>query len=134
MTKSSGQAANNSGQSAIATIGLIAISALLIPLIIQNWEPAVVVYFLGQKTYAVPFSLVMFAALISGGVVTFMINLITKPKFDLTRKIANNSAQIPKAPTSRSDSKYEEDDFDELDDFEDDYIEDDYIEVKYTKK
>jgi len=127
------QAGNNSGQSAIATIGLIAISALLIPLIIQNWEPAVVVYFLGQKTYAVPFSLVMFAALISGGVVTFLINLISQPKLNSTRNFGNSSAQIPNTSASSSDSRYQEEDFDQLDDFDDD-DRDDYIEVKYTKK
>lgn len=133
MTMSARQAGNNSGQSAIATIGLIAISALLIPLIIQNWEPAVVVYFLGQKTYAVPFSLVMFAALISGGVVTFLINLISQPKLNSTRNFGNSSAQIPNTSASSSDSRYQEEDFDQLDDFDDD-DRDDYIEVKYTKK
>jgi uncharacterized integral membrane protein len=97
----------------IATIVLIAIVILSIPLVIQNWEPAIAIVFLGQKIYAVPFSLAMLAALISGGIVAFLINLIFRSKFEPIKKVGSSSAQIPKA--SSRDSRYD-DDFDELED------------------
>jgi uncharacterized integral membrane protein len=112
-------------RSPIATIVLIAIAFLLIPLVIQNWKPAIVIV-LGLEIYAVPLSLSILAALIGGGILAFSINLIFQPRFDSAKK-NGNSAQIPKV-SSQPDSRYD-DNFDQLDDFEDDYIE-----TKYTKK
>jgi uncharacterized integral membrane protein len=106
---------------------LLAIAILLIILLIQNWQPAIVVYFLGQKSYAVPLSLTMLIALIGGGVVAMVINLLINPFKNIEQKervAAKNNSQ----------SQFEDEDFDDYaDEFQDDF-DDDYIEVKYTKK
>jgi uncharacterized integral membrane protein len=115
---------------------LLAIATLAIVLVIQNWQPAVAIYFLGQKSYAIPLSLAMLIALTGGAVVATIINLLTQ----VTKQVADRSdrnseprVRINNQPAQDSKGDlYEEDDFDQLDDGQD--FDDDYIEVKYTRK
>jgi len=121
---------------------------ILAAIFVQNLQPAVQVFFLGQKSIAIPLSVLMFAALALGGILTLVINAIaTWRQKNLIRRavIASTDSKPKPNPASSSnppsatyvddredDREYEEDDDDEPDDdWEDDEEIDEDFEEEY---
>jgi hypothetical protein len=103
-------------------------------LIFQNWQPLIPLFFLGQKTIAIPISFLMLMAIALGGLAAFLINLLTlnfQENDSIQAKVQSQKVPPQNKSTDASSSNpypssksvYEEDDDD-----------DDYIYVKYINK
>jgi uncharacterized integral membrane protein len=136
MTRFSRKSGNKSPASILASSILLTISIVLVILLIQNWQTALVIYFLGQKTYALPFSSIMLIAFVGGGVVSLFINLMTKPSLNSDKNLGKNIGKNPINNSTGNDKNPAQNNYQspfEDDDFDDEY-DDDFIDVKYTKK
>ncbi|PZV12054.1 MAG: hypothetical protein DCF20_18325 [Pseudanabaena sp.] len=82
----------------LAIIGLVI--TLLAAIFIQNLQPTVQIFFLGQKTIAIPLSVTMMVAFVGGGILAFVINAIASWRQNLLIRRA--------IIASRSDNDMEE--------------------------
>ena len=87
----------SSGAIAIAQLVILGIViTLLAAIFVQNLQPEVQIFFLGQKTIAIPLSVAMLAAFVGGGFLAFVINAIASWRHNLLIRravIASGSGQ-----------------------------------------
>ncbi|GBO51938.1 hypothetical protein APA_3519 [Pseudanabaena sp. lw0831] len=72
-------AANKKSSGLLAIVQLLILGlaiTLLAAVFVQNLQPAVQIFFLGQKTVEIPLSVAMLAAFVGGGFIAFVINAI----------------------------------------------------------
>ncbi len=145
-------AATQKSSSAIAIAQLVTLGlaiTLLAAIFVQNLQPAVQIFFLGQKTIAMPLSVAMLVAFGGGGILAFVINAIAAWQQDLLIRravIASGSAKDPKAQVKAEKSQpkeefvednYEEEEYEEEeyeDEEEEDYEDDDPDTVPYNDR
>jgi uncharacterized integral membrane protein len=127
----------SSGAIAIAQLMVLGITITLIAAIfVQNFQPAVQIFFLGQKTISIPLSVAMLVAFVGGGILALVINAIGSWRQNLLIRravIASGSGKDPKAQVkaerSQTKEKFvadEEEDYEEEDEYEDDDEEEAY--------
>jgi uncharacterized integral membrane protein len=128
----------------LATLG-IAIT-LLAAIFVQNLQPPVQIFFLGQKTIAIPLSVAMLVAFGGGGILAFVINAIASWQQNLLIRravIASGASKAPKeqgkAEKSPPKEEFVEDEDEEYEDeeYEDDdeeYEDDDPDTVPYGNR
>jgi len=135
-------AANRKSSSATMIVQIVIfclVITLLAAIFIQNLQPAVQIFFLGQKTVAIPLSVAMLVAFVGGGILAFVINAIASWRQNIlirraviaSGSVGNVKEQV-KAPQPQrkqefvDDSVYGDDD-DDLDDlYEEDYEDEEY--------
>jgi hypothetical protein len=102
---------------------------LLAAIFVQNLQPAVQIFFLGQKTIAIPLSVTMLAAFVGGGFLAFVINAIASWRHNLLIRravIASGSGQEKQEQVKATQSQYKEEfveDEEEFDEEEEEYDE-----------
>jgi len=131
----------SSGAIAIAQLLVLGIMiTLLAAIFVQNLQPAVQIFFLGQKSIAIPLSVAMFAAFVGGGFIAFVINAIASWRHNLLIRravIASGSGkemkEQVKSPQSQYKEEFVEDDYEDEEDYEEEeeYIEEDDDEEEY---
>jgi uncharacterized integral membrane protein len=98
---------------------------LLAAIVIQNLQPAVQVILFGQKMIAIPLSVTMLIAFVSGGILAFVINAIANWRQNSLIQQALMSAKSGSpTPNSQTYSRYSDDD-DEYADDDDEYEDED---------
>jgi uncharacterized integral membrane protein len=126
-------AVNKKSSGAISITQLVILGiviTLLAAIFVQNLQPAVQIFFLGQKTIAIPLSVAMLAALVGGGFLAFVINAIASWRHKLLirrAEIAAGSGQEKQEQVKSNPSQYKEEfveDEDEFDEEEEEYEED----------
>jgi uncharacterized integral membrane protein len=127
-------AVNKKSSGAIAITQLVVLGimiTLLAAIFVQNLQPAVQIFFLGQKTIAIPLSVAMLAAFVGGGFLAFVINAIASWRHNLLIRravIASGSVQEKQEQVKATQSQYKEEfveDEDEFDEEEEEYEDDD---------
>ncbi len=78
----------------ILGLGITLIAAIMI----QNLQPVVQVFFLGQKTLPIPLSLTMLIAFVTGGLIAFVCNAIASWQQNITIRRAIVAAGYDKEP------------------------------------
>ncbi len=125
-------AANKKPSGTIAIVQLVSLGlaiTLLAAVFVQNLQPAVQIFFLGQKTVETPLSVAMLVAFVGGGILAFVINAIAswRQNFLIRRAvIASGSGKDTKEQVKaekfqtkeefvedEEEEEYEEDDDDE---------------------
>jgi len=100
---------------------------ILAAIFVQNLQPTVQIFFLGQKTLPIPLSWAMLAAFVGGGLLAFVINAIATWRHNQAVRRAVVTAgygdqQVSKPANYKNetdeDDFYDEDDWDEDDDFD----------------
>jgi uncharacterized integral membrane protein len=130
---------NSLGAIAITQLVILCLSiTLLAAVFVQNLQPAVQIFFLGQKTIAIPLSVAMLVAFAGGGILAFVINAIGSWRQNLLIRRAviaagankDNTEQVKKeqVKTDKFPSKEEFVDDNADDEYEDEEYEDDYEE------
>jgi uncharacterized integral membrane protein len=118
---------NKKSSSAIAQFIILGLSiTILAAIVVQNLQPAVQIFFLGQKTIAVPLSVAMLAAFIGGGILALVINAIASWRHNqLVRRaiVAAGSDKDPqeqvKAEKFQAKETFVDDDISDEDDEDD---------------
>jgi len=124
----------------ILGIGITVIAAV----IIQNLQPVVQIFFLGQKTIPIPLSMAMLIAFVTGGFIAFVCNAIASWQQNMTIRRAivaagyNQETQkeqvksttpannYPQDKAQPQDEEYEDDEFyDDEDEYDEDELEED---------
>ena len=129
-------AANRKSSSAIMILQIVIfclVITLLAAIFVQNLQPTVQIFFLGQKTVAIPLSVAMLAAFVGGGVLAFVINAIASWRQNVlirraviaSGSVANVKEQV-KAPQPQSKQEFVDDSVYEDDGYEEDYEEEEY--------
>lgn len=136
---------NKKSSSAIAQFIILGFSiTILAAIVVQNLQPAVQIFFLGQKTIAVPLSVAMLAAFVGGGILAFLVNAIASWRHNqLIRRaiVAAGSGKDPQEQVKTekfqaketfvnddiSDEEYEDDEDDEDDGEEETYNDSDTV-------
>ena len=127
----------SSGTIAIAQLVILGLAiTLLAAIFVQNLQPAVQIFFLGQKTVAIPLSVTMLVAFVGGGILAFVINAIASWQQNLLIRravIAAGSAkdikeQVQAEKFQNKQEFVEEEEYEEEyeDEEEEDYEEEDY--------
>lgn len=94
-------AANKRSSGAIAIAQLVSLGlaiTLLAAIFVQNLQPAVQIFFLGQKTVEIPLSMAMLVAFVGGGILAFLINAIASWQQNLLIRRAVIASGAGKAP------------------------------------
>ncbi|MEA5486164.1 MULTISPECIES: LapA family protein [Pseudanabaena] len=117
----------SSGAIMIAQLVVLGITiTLLAAIFVQNLQPAVQIFFLGQKTIAIPLSFAMLAAFVGGGFLAFVINAIASWRHNLLIRravIASGSGKESKEQVKANPSQYKEE-----------IVEDDYEDEEYEEE
>ncbi|MBD2187337.1 LapA family protein [Pseudanabaena mucicola] len=119
-------AAKKSPAIVIVQLLLVGITiTLLAAIVIQNLQPAVQVILFGQKMLAIPLSVAMLIAFVSGGILALVVNAIANWRQNVLIRRAVIAAKSSSSTTnSQTYSTYAEDD-DEYVDEEDEYEDED---------
>lgn len=121
-------AVNKKSSGAIAQLVILGIViTLLAAIFVQNLQPAVQIFFLGQKTIAIPLSVAMLAAFVGGGFLAFVINAIVSWRHNLLIRqavLASGSGKESKEQVKATQSQYKEEFVEN--DYEDDYEDEEY--------
>ncbi|ELS34156.1 MULTISPECIES: LapA family protein [Pseudanabaena] len=148
MTRSPFTSKPNTKPSNQGSLGTIAIVQLVIlcacitlgaAIFVQNFPTAVQIFFLGQKTIAIPLSVAMLVAFIGGGILALVINAIASWRHNLLLRRAVVAAGYDKAPQEQGRAEFTKQEFsadnraydeyeeegDEYEEEEDEYEEDD---------
>lgn len=121
----------SSGAIVIAQLVVLGIMiTLLAAIFVQNLQPAVQIFFLGQKTIAIPLSVAMLAAFVGGGFLAFVINAIASWRQNLLIRravIASGTGKEFKEQVKATQSQYKEEfvEDDEYEEEEEEYEDDD---------
>jgi uncharacterized integral membrane protein len=118
----------------ILGLGITLIAAIMI----QNLQPVVQVFFLGQQTLPIPLSLAMLIAFVTGGLIAFVCNAIASWQQNITIRRAIVAAGYDKEPqkeqvkSTTSPNSYPQDKAQQQDEqyFEDDEL---YDEEEYDE-
>ena len=125
----------SSGAIAIAQLVILGIViTLLAAIFVQNLQPAVQIFFLGQKTIAIPLSVAMLAAFVGGGFLAFVINAIASWRHNLLIRravIASGSGQEKQEQVKANPSQYKEEFVEDEEEFEEEEEEYDDEEEEY---
>ncbi|WP_434686249.1 hypothetical protein [Pseudanabaena minima] len=117
----------SSGAIVIAQLVFLGIMiTLLAAIFVQNLQPVVQIFFLGQKTIAIPLSVAMLAAFVGGGFLAFVINAIASWRQNLLIRravIASGSGKEIKEQVKATQSQYKEE-----------FVEDDYEDEEYEEE
>ncbi len=95
----------------ILGLGITFIAAIMI----QNLQPVVQVFFLGQKTIPIPLSMAMLIAFVTGGLIAFVCNLIASWQQNITIRRAivaagyDKEAQKEQVKSTTSPNSYPQD-------------------------
>jgi uncharacterized integral membrane protein len=126
-------AVNKKSSGAIAITQLVVLGimiTLLAAIFVQNLQPAVQIFFLGQKSISIPLSVAMLAAFVGGGFLAFVINAIASWRHNLLIRravIASGSGQEKQEQVKANPSQYKEEfveDEEEFEEEEEEYEED----------
>jgi uncharacterized integral membrane protein len=125
---------NKKSSSAIAIVQLVILGiaiTILAALFVQNLQPTVQIFFLGQKTIAISLSVAMLVAFVGGGILAFLINAIASWRQNLLIRRAviaagygNDPNKQVKAEKFQSKEEFVDDSAEEYEDDEE-YEEDD---------
>lgn len=100
--------AKSDNQLIIQLLILGLVITLIAVLVVQNLQPLVEIFFLGQKTLPIPLSVAMLVAFVSGGLVAYGINAIAdwqqNKRMRLAAAIAINENRTANAASSPSQS------------------------------
>jgi len=124
-------AANKKSSGAIMIVQLVILGmaiTLLAAIFVQNLQPAVQIFFLGQKTIAIPLSVAMLAAFVGGGFLAFVINAIASWRHNLLIRravIASGSGKEIKDQVKATQSHYKEEFVEDDEEDEEKYEDDD---------
>ena len=125
----------SSGAIAIAQLVILGIViTLLAAIFVQNLQPAVQIFFLGQKSIAIPLSVAMLAAFVGGGFLAFVINAIASWRHNLLIRravIASGSGQEKQEQVKANPSQYKEEFVEDEEEFEEEEEEYDDEEEEY---
>ena len=125
----------SSGAIAIAQLVILGIViTLLAAIFVQNLQPEVQIFFLGQKTIAIPLSVAMLAAFVGGGFLAFVINAIASWRHNLLIRravIASGSGQEKQEQVKANPSQYKEEFVEDEEEFEEEEEEYDDEEEEY---
>jgi uncharacterized integral membrane protein len=138
-------AANKRSSGAIAIAQLVSLGlaiTLLAAIFVQNLQPAVQIFFLGQKTIAMPLSVAMLVAFVGGGILAFVINAIASWQQNLLIRravIGSGAGKAPKEQVKAEKSQpkeefVEDEDEEEYEDDEEEYEDDDPDTVPYGNR
>jgi uncharacterized integral membrane protein len=123
---------NKKSSGAIAQLVILGFSiTILAAILVQNLQPAVQIFFLGQKTIAIPLSVAMLAAFVGGGILALVINAIASWRHNQLVRRALTAAGSGKDPQEQvktekfqaketfvdddiSDEEYEDDEDEEV--------------------
>lgn len=125
-------AVNKKSSGAIAITQLVILGiviTLLAAIFVQNLQPAVQIFFLGQKTIAIPLSVAMLAAFVGGGFLAFVINAIASWRHNLLIRravIACGSGQEKQEQVKATQSQYKEEFVEDEDEFDEEEEEEEY--------
>jgi uncharacterized integral membrane protein len=153
-SQTSSQTANSankksSGAIAIAQLATLGIAiTLLAAIFVQNLQPPVQIFFLGQKTIAIPLSVAMLVAFGGGGILAFVINAIASWQQNLlirraviasgTSKASKEQSKAEKSPPKQEfvEDDYEQEEYEEeeYEDDEEQYEDDDPDTVPYGNR
>ena len=117
-------AVNKKSSGAIAITQLVILGiviTLLAAIFVQTLQPAVQIFFLGQKSIAIPLSVAMLAAFVGGGFLAFVINAIASWRHNLLIRravIASGSGQEKQEQVKSNPSQYKEEFVEEEEEFE----------------
>jgi uncharacterized integral membrane protein len=126
-------AVNKKSSGAITITQLVILGiviTLLAAIFVQNLQPAVQIFFLGQKSISIPLSVAMLAAFVGGGFLAFVINAIASWRHNLLIRravIASGSGQEKQEQVKANPSQYKEEfveDEEEFEEEEEEYEED----------
>jgi len=119
---------SSSGAMSIAQLVFLGLAiTILAAIFVQNLQPTVQIFFLGQKTLPIPLSWAMLAAFVGGGLLAFVINAIATWRHNQAVRRAVVAAgygdqQVSKPANYKNetdeDDFYDEDDWDEDGDFD----------------
>ncbi|MCX5936027.1 MAG: LapA family protein [Pseudanabaena sp. LacPavin_0818_WC45_MAG_42_6] len=130
-------AVNKKSSGAIAITQLVILGiviTLLAAIFVQNLQPEVQIFFLGQKTIAIPLSVAMLAAFVGGGFLAFVINAIASWRHNLLIRravIASGSGQEKQEQVKVNPSQYKEEFVEDEEEFDEEEYEDDDEEEEY---
>lgn len=125
-------AVNKKSSGAIAVTQLVILGiviTLLAAIFVQNLQPAVQIFFLGQKTIAIPLSVAMLAAFVGGGFLAFVINAIASWRHNLLIRravIASGSSQEKQEQVKANPSQYKEEFVEDEEEFDEEEEEEEY--------
>ncbi|TYQ31936.1 LapA family protein [Pseudanabaena sp. UWO310] len=115
MTRSPFTSKPNTKPSNQGSLGTIAIVQLVLlcscitlgaAIFVQNFSTAVQIFFLGQKTIAIPLSVAMLVAFIGGGILALVINAIASWRHNLLLRRAVIAAGYDKAPQEQGRAEF----------------------------
>ena len=130
-------AVNKKSSGAIAVTQLVILGiviTLLAAIFVQNLQPEVQIFFLGQKSIAIPLSVAMLAAFVGGGFLAFVINAIASWRHNLLIRravIASGSGQEKQEQVKANPSQYKEEFVEDEEEFEEEEEEYDDEEEEY---
>jgi uncharacterized integral membrane protein len=138
-------AANRKSSSTIAIVQLLGLGlaiTLLAAVFVQNLQPAVQIFFLGQKTVEIPLSVAMLVAFVGGGILTFVINAIASWRQNLLIRraviasgVGKDTKEQVKAESSQAKEEFvEEEEEEEEEEYEEEYEDDDPDTVPYGNR
>ncbi len=115
---------SSSGAMSIAQLVLLGLAiTVLAAIFVQNLQPTVQIFFLGQKTLPIPLSWAMLTALVGGGLLAFVINAIATWRHNQAVRRAVVAAGYGDQQASKPanyKNETDEDDFDDRDDWDED--------------
>ena len=132
---------NKRSSSAIAIVQLVILGiaiTILAALFVQNLQPTVQIFFLGQKTIAISLSVAMLVAFVGGGTLAFLINAIASWRQNLLIRRAvieagygNDPNEQAKAEKFQSKEEFVDDRVDSAEEYEDDEEYEEYDDEEY---
>jgi uncharacterized integral membrane protein len=118
-----------SGTIAIAQLATLGIAiTLLAAIFVQNLQPAIQIFFLGQKTITIPLSVAMLVAFGGGGILAFVINAIASWQQNLLIRravIASGASKAPKEQVKAEKFQPKEEFVEDEEEYEEEEYEDD---------
>ena len=125
---------SSSGMISIAQLVFLGLAiTVLAAIFVQNLQPTVQIFFLGQKTLPIPLSWAMLAALVGVGLLAFVINAIATWRHNQAVRRALVAAGYSDEQASKPANYKSETDEDDFYDDEDDWDEDDDFDQKDSK-
>jgi uncharacterized integral membrane protein len=126
----------------VQLLGLGLAITLLAAVFVQNLQPAVQIFFLGQKTVEIPLSVAMLVAFVGGGILTFVINAIASWRQNLLIRraviasgVGKDTKEQVKAESSQAKEEFvEEEEEEEEEEYEEEYEDDDPDTVPYGNR
>ncbi|TYQ25020.1 DUF1049 domain-containing protein [Pseudanabaena sp. UWO311] len=137
-------AANRKSSSTIMIVQILGLGiaiTLLAAVFVQNLQPAVQIFFLGQKTVEIPLSVAMLVAFVGGGILAFVINAIASWRQNLLIRraviasgVGKDTKEQVKAESSQTKEEFVEEDEEYEDEEEEEYEDDDPDTVPYANR